>query len=491
MQSILKNNTIDKPQRALVLAGGGALGAYEVGVLKTLCKKLREKDKENHEEDRLLFDIVAGTSIGAMNGAVLVSRYLETENWEDETKRWEEAIKHLEKFWTDDSKGLASNVQVDTLNNWNRWKVEVDEEWYEKVSSVFASKEAARRYYSAQYFFGAGTPRVNKPLPARPDFKFIDDEYNKWTYIHTIQPLKESIQCFASLLPISTTFHKDNHKEPRLLIFSVDVLEGETVTFDSYPKSDGSRKSEYGKYDKKTRAYQHVINYPGITIDHIMASGTLPEIYDYAKVPIHQTLNNGNVDKENKDGVRYFWDGGLLSNTPFRELLRAHEDYWTVVERSNTIPDLEVYIVNLHPSNIDAPIPPIDHDGVKARLNDITFCDRNSHYDEGIARLLSNYKDFVTQMKELVNKAISKIDDPDITKEFEGILETPITGEDVTDDCGKYKDLLNGRFKLTKVLRVERKNDAYDISNKVADFTRETITQLVEKGENDALNLFI
>ncbi len=44
--------------------------------------------------------------------------------------------------------------------------------------------------------------------------------------------------------------------------------------------------------------------------------------------------------------------------------------------------------------------------------------------------LLSNYKDFVTQMKELVNKAISKIDDPDIEKDFEGILETPITSED-------------------------------------------------------------
>jgi 3-methyladenine DNA glycosylase Mpg len=94
-------------------------------------------------------------------------------------------------------------------------------------------------------------------------------------------------------------------------------------------------------------------------------------------------------------------------------------------------------------------------------------------------------------MKELMNKAISKIDDPDIEKEFEGILETPITDEDVTDHCGKYKDLLNGRFKLTKVLRIERKNDSYDISNKVADFTRETITQLVEKGELDALNLFI
>ena len=251
MQSILKNNTIHKPQRALVLGGGGALGAYEVGVLKTLCRKLKEVDKENHEEHRLLFDIVAGTSIGAMNGAVLISRYLETEHLEDETERWEEAIKHLERFWIEDGKGLASKIQADSLNNWNRWRV--DEEWYKKVSSA-ASKEAARRYYSVQYFFGVGTPRVNKPLPARPDVKFFDDEYNKWINIHTIEPLKESIHHFASLLPIATAFHKNNRKEPRLLVFSVDVLEGETVTFDSYPKSDGSRKSEYGKYEKETRS---------------------------------------------------------------------------------------------------------------------------------------------------------------------------------------------------------------------------------------------
>ena len=43
---------------------------YEVGVLKTLYKKLTQEDKKNGQEDRLLFDIIAGTSIGAMNGAV-------------------------------------------------------------------------------------------------------------------------------------------------------------------------------------------------------------------------------------------------------------------------------------------------------------------------------------------------------------------------------------------------------------------------------------
>ena len=56
-------------QRALVLQGDGALGAYEAGVLEVLCKKLADEDKECRREDRLIFDIVAGTSIGAMNAS--------------------------------------------------------------------------------------------------------------------------------------------------------------------------------------------------------------------------------------------------------------------------------------------------------------------------------------------------------------------------------------------------------------------------------------
>ncbi|MGH9951196.1 MAG: patatin-like phospholipase family protein [Nitrososphaeraceae archaeon] len=85
------NKTAPKVQRALVLQGGGALGAYEAGVLNILSRNLRMEDKENGEENRLLFDVIAGTSIGAMNGAILVSQYLET-------KSWEKASEELEKF---------------------------------------------------------------------------------------------------------------------------------------------------------------------------------------------------------------------------------------------------------------------------------------------------------------------------------------------------------------------------------------------------------
>lgn len=50
-----------KIQNALVLQGGGALGAYEVGVIQRLV-----------EVEGLSFDVVAGVSIGAINAAVLV-----------------------------------------------------------------------------------------------------------------------------------------------------------------------------------------------------------------------------------------------------------------------------------------------------------------------------------------------------------------------------------------------------------------------------------
>lgn len=51
---------IERPKRALVLSGGGARGAYEVGVLKAL----REQEIE--------YDLAFGTSIGGINAAFYV-----------------------------------------------------------------------------------------------------------------------------------------------------------------------------------------------------------------------------------------------------------------------------------------------------------------------------------------------------------------------------------------------------------------------------------
>jgi NTE family protein len=491
------NKEIPKIQRALVLQGGGALGAYEAGVLKVLCQKLTEEDKENGEEHRLLFDIVAGTSIGAMNSTVLVSQFLQAKKEQLERKEkiisvgecWEEAVKQLEEFWNDKDKGLATtpDINIEKLPF-------LQDEWYKEALGA-ASKESARRYYSVKHFFTYGAPKMYLPMLPRADFKFFDDS-NKWLLIYSNKPLQETIQRFAEF-PIATSF---NDKEPRLLVFSIDVAEGKTVTFDSYPKADNSRKSEYGKYKKKNKeGYEHVIRYPGITIEHVMASGTIPELYDYAKVPLDQTKNEQErqditdtqaKDNENNNSIRYFWDGGVLSNTPLRELLEAHQEYWSYVENKDKIPDLDIYIVNVHPSKIETDMIPKDYDGVKDRHNDIKYGDRTSQYDENIAQLISDHTSFVTQMKHLAEDAIQQVNKQnnreELQRRLEDILTTNTTSKNRKDEVRKYNDLLSSGFKLNKVLRIERTNYINSISGKGGDVTLQTINKLIKEGELDA-----
>jgi NTE family protein len=121
-------------QRALVLQGGGALGAYEAGVLKVLCKKLIE-GTDNEQKGEPLFHIVAGTSIGAMNAAILVSNVV------NRKKTWEEAVKQLEDFWTNEKEGLSSTP--DYSKWWRHAVIEQDKNNYNKVT---ASSEALRKY---------------------------------------------------------------------------------------------------------------------------------------------------------------------------------------------------------------------------------------------------------------------------------------------------------------------------------------------------------
>jgi predicted acylesterase/phospholipase RssA len=441
----LNKNNMPNKQRALVLQGGGALGAYESGVLTVLCKELAHEYREGP-----LFDIVVGTSMGAMNAAVLVSNVV------NRKKTWEEAAKELENFWIDEEKGLSSTPGFSNL-------------WWEEAKrqkKFSASSEAARRYYSVKEYLKYGTPNVFLPLPPEPDSKFADQD-NTWL-VHDSSPLQNTIERYSKdennkeKLSIATSWR---NREPRLLVISVDVAEGKTVAFDSY-----HTKAE----DPKNSLYEG----DGITIDHVMASGTLPVFYKFREIPTK--------------GGRKFCDGGILSNTPFRELLQAHRDYWKRVagedKDDDKIPDLDVYIINVQPSKQDK--APTDLDGVKDRINDITFMDRDSHYDETVADLVTDYTDLIDRLKVLAKSYFENKYKKDIVfqNEFERLLKT-IEGK-TSGDAGehrKYKEnLLKCRFRLTKVIRIE--NDSYkdSISGKVGDFTSKSIMNLIEKGKQDA-----
>ena len=109
-----KNNI----QRALVLQGGGALGAYEAGVFKKLYQWIIDSNEVRQDEN--IFDIIAGTSIGAINAAFLVSYVTNKRKKVNNVREsWGGAAEKLEEFW---KLNLTSNI---SLSRW--WPILVTE----------------------------------------------------------------------------------------------------------------------------------------------------------------------------------------------------------------------------------------------------------------------------------------------------------------------------------------------------------------------------
>src|SRR5215216_3420908 len=458
-----KNNN-KKKMRALVLQGGGALGAFQAGAFKALYEKITREDKENgYNEERPLFDIIAGTSSGAINAAVLVSHVIENKTWKGSAKK-------LLEFWE-----YLSCPTPDITEMSANWKKEHD-----KNNPNAASAEAARRYYSVKKLLMSGVDKVYSPLPPRGDGKFFDQENKRILY--NKQPLQKSIEKFVKF-PIATNYEKG---EPRLLVVSTDVAEGIPVTFDSYEKG----KDVYGKDIRKTVYYGHsgqekekqnqqqqpiVIEYnEGINIQHVIASASMPEFYDYEEI-----------------SGRMFWDGGMLSNTPIRELIQAHKDFWEyktgskelensiLEEASLSVPDLELYIVNLWHSNDN--VAPSDPDGMTDRLRDIILHDQY-YVKESI--LITHYIHLIEKLIQLgVSKNNNNNDNNELKKEINKILQNYIASIDITEEIPKkYLDIIKASFEITKIESIERRDNDDTISAKDGDFTSETINKLIKDG---------
>jgi NTE family protein len=488
-------------QRALVLQGGGSLGAYEAGVFNTLYYWINKENNTNGENDNI-FDIIAGTSIGAINAAFLVSDVINKRKEENNSvsESWQGSAERLEEFWKSQ---LASNVN---LSKW--WPFSWDEKSWtyawdmlHDVNSDISGGEAARRYYSSKEFIMNGASNVFLPrLPPKIDYKFFDNFIvpNIW-YQYDNSRLKETINRSIKF-PIATSIDK---KEPRLLAISVDVEEGETVTFDSYVKQKETytRKSEYGEYEpadnngKKKETYKRTIKYDkGLMPEHIMASASVPEHYDYTLVPKEydytKTEEQKSIDIQNNDLKNYsrFWDGGVLSNTPLRELIQSHQDYWTLVENivadsnnnTRSLPNLEVYIIDVWPSVDDHYPVPLDLDGIRDRKNDLTYQDKTP-YDEKVANIVSDYYNLTNSLLELAKKKGAT------QTEIDAILNMQSKSSHRSGVQRKYRDLVDKRFDIIKVIRIERSFDKDDIANKWCDFSLGTITNLFNQGIEDAL----
>ena len=485
-------------ERALVLQGGGALGAYEAGAYKALYEFVTERDEKEGKKGRPAFDIIAGTSIGAMNSAVLTSYVVENGTYEGSVER-------LLDFWN----YLSKESNVDTNPFFKPW-------WdhLHNVDKAVASGEAARRYYSSKEFAMTGVPHVFSPLTPMHDRRFFDFFGNTW-YRFSNEPLRKSLERFVKF-PIATSY-EDN--QPRLLLVAVDVADGAPVVFDSYAKEDGSRKSEYGRYitqeDGNGVGFEHRMKYDdGITVDHVLASGCYPVNFDFTLLPVESyssdpsAIDNDSVLGANSinDGssvssgassssstsssgpdfsgqyrkeIRRFWDGGMLTNTPLTQLVLHHRRYWYRTRGlKDKVPSLAVAVINVHPTR-QAEIP-TDHDGVVSRNADITFSDR-SHREQEVLLLISDYVDLV---KDLIKIAKDN-----------GVKEKLIT--DLLNKRTKYhgiglpprlnKEIVEGVFDIEDVYRIERTYDEHTISEKVFDFSVGTVQALIKSGYEDSL----
>lgn len=464
-----KNNC----QRALVFQGGGALGAYEAGTYQQIYKKV------SHENpDGRLFDIIAGTSIGAINSTVLVGYYLKNNS------SWKGSAEKILEFW----EGLMCPTIADNLLGKNP-VVRSSWDYLHTINSSIADSESARRFWSIFEFAFTlrGIPNMYECIP-KWGSKFLNpftDFLPWWRYDYS--QLRSYLSKFVDF-PIKTSLEKG---QPRLLLTSVDIQDYTTpVVFDSYEKqhdaqinrntiAEGKEEransrwySEYGNSENR-----HVVFYDGIGPDQVLASA----LGKYA-------IEHPHIEDRTTGTMRQLWDGGYLSNTPLRELLTAHRNYWMEYLRKNRreegdkliayTPELEVYIVNLHPL---APKDiPEDKDLVDDRESDILFHDRTT-YDEQVAYAFTDFVDMTRDLVELarangLSKSVEQILEKK-AKEIARVGEYRLT---------TYRDLLYGKPRISKVWRIDRLENAGATFGKVTDFTPSTIRKLIESGRVDA-----
>jgi len=159
-------------QTVLVLQGGGALGAFECGVVKAL------------EERGIHPDLVAGVSIGAFNAAIIAANP-------------GNAATALEAFWRD--------LSFDTPEF-------PDEELRRAVSSFQSVMFGTPHFFRPRWFEPILTPAQ---LPAN------------WTSFYDPSPLKDTLRKHVD-------FDRLRDSPVRLLLTAVDVESGQLAVFDSY-----------------------------------------------------------------------------------------------------------------------------------------------------------------------------------------------------------------------------------------------------------------
>jgi len=213
------NSDVDSTdQRALVLQGGGALAAYEAGVYGALYFWIKKDFLV--KDDKNIFDIIGGTSGGAINAAIIVSHVQHRRNQGFSIiESWQGSLKKLLDFWNHASSTPDFTIWCPFYSFF--WPLYGDEKswisvWNEanRATTRIAAGEAARRYYSTKEYLYYGAPNVFSSPSAEYDGKFFDNFFvptNIWQHYNN-EELRKSIEKYT-VFPIATTYDGGSDKE--------------------------------------------------------------------------------------------------------------------------------------------------------------------------------------------------------------------------------------------------------------------------------------
>lgn len=326
---------MDGIRKALVLQGGGALGAFALGALRVL-----------YGEQGYRPDIISGVSIGAITAALLAR------------PQGGEPLATLEAFWK------AVTVEAPF------WP-----EAFQRYASAFGNP----------HFF---TPRTDLWAAAG------------WTSLYSTAPLKRTLARFVDEAALA-----DPAARPRLLLTATDVEAGQIEPFDS---AEGA-----------------------MTLDHILASGSLPPSFPMTRI-----------------GSRAYWDGGVFDNTPLGEVLAR-------LSRDDDGTERQVVVINLFPNAGHAPT---DFGEVVQRMLDLMFANKT----QGDLKLLERFN-AVSALLKLVR-------------------ETPKWAELAQDPVFQAAD--RNYVHVPKVLEITR--DGATANGAWSDFSPGGIAALAAEGETAA-----
>lgn len=379
-------------ENVLILQGGGSLGAFACGVFKAFAKK------------NMKFDIIAGTSIGGINGAIAAG----SNNDRPEVD--------LENFWLDLAES-SYNIIPDIFT------FDFDYQKYQTKlkRSPAASLNAA--FYGVPDFF---VPRWLNFNISNLDNSQIEQYYQppwKWTYIYDNSVLSKTLAKYIDFKKLSPRSQQNNSNEgnsninPRLIITAVDVLTAEPLIFDSYKKH--------------------------IEMKHLLATIGYPQ-YGFPWVEV-------------SDGT-FAWDGSLLSNTPIREVMVASPSK-----------NKNIFVVESYPKKIEK--LPANMSEVLSRSKDLMFSDKTQSLQK-MSRLITKHVNLIETLYDLFQDSDqSKID------------------KDKIDYINKEHSLLVDKYgaKILKLNRITKvvPQTQYPLQN--ADFSVETIKELIRQGEKKAV----